>query len=209
MKRLVLSVALVLGLGIANAQAQGVLGGIKIDATLSNFVLSDLDGMNSKFGAGVSVGGYTKLEISENFALQPEILLHYKNSKMEVKATGAETDFQYFGVELPVYAVGQKTFGSGKGFIGAGPFVGFGIDARYKADGMKDVELYKEYNSQKSELQRWDFGVGAMVGYEFGSRLQIIGSWKIGVINALNANKDNAGMLNNTFSLGLGYRFGK
>jgi len=209
MKKIVISLVLVLGMGIIQAQAQGVLGGIKVDATLSNFILSDLDGMNSKFGAGVTVGGFTKLEISENFALQPEILLHFKNSKMEVKATGAETDFQYFGVELPVYAVGQKTFGSGKGFIGVGPYVGIGIDARYKADSMDDVELYKEYNSQKSELQRWDFGFGAMAGYEFDSRLQIIGSWKMGVINALNANKDNASMLNSTFSLGLGYRFGK
>jgi len=209
MKKVVLSVAVVLGLGLATAQAQGVLGGIKLDATLSNFVLSDLDGVESKFGAGVSVGGYTKIEITEHFALQPEILLHYKNSKMEVKTPKSETDYQFFGVELPVYAVGQMSLGNGKGFIGAGPFLGFGIDARYKASGMDDRELYKEYNGQKSDLQRWDFGVGAMVGYEFGSRLQIIGSWKIGVINALNANKDNASMLNNTFSLGLGYRFGK
>jgi hypothetical protein len=126
---------------------------------------------------------------------------------MEVKASGAETDFQYFGVELPVYTVGQMSLGNGKGFIGAGPFVGFGIDARYKNGS--EIELYKEYGGQKSEMQRWDFGVGAMLGYEFNSRLQIIGSWKIGVINALNANKDNAAMLNNTFSLGLGYRCGK
>jgi hypothetical protein len=198
-----------LGLGLATAQAQGVLGGIKVDATLSNFVLSDLDGVESKFGAGVSVGGYTKIEITENFALQPEILLHYKNSKMEVKSPKSETDYQFFGVELPVYAVGQMSLGNGKGFIGAGPFVGFGIDARYRASGMDDRELYKEYGGAKSDLQRWDFGVGAMLGYEFGNRLQIVGSWKIGVINALNANKDNASMLNNTFSLGLGYRFGK
>jgi hypothetical protein len=48
-----------------------------------------------------------------------------------------------------------------------------------------------------------------MLGYEFNNRLQIVASYKIGFINALEANKDNASMLNSTFSLGLGYRFGK
>jgi hypothetical protein len=106
-----------------------------------------------------------------------------------------------------VYAVAQANIGNGKGFIGAGPYVGFGIDARYKADGIDDVNLFKEYDSQKSEMQRWDFGAGAMLGYEFSNRLQINAAYKIGFVNALNANKDNASMLNQTVSLGLGYRF--
>jgi len=207
MKRLFLSVVCVLGLGIMQTSAQGLLGGIKVDANMSNFILSDMNGMKSKMGFGVTAGGYTKFEFGENFALQPEILLHFKNSKMEVKSTGNETDFQYFGVELPVYAVGQFNLGSGKAFIGAGPYLGLGIDARYKAKGMDDVKLYKEYNGQKSEMQRWDVGAGAMLGYELSNRMQVTATYKIGFIDALNANKDNASMLNQTISLGLGYRF--
>ena len=208
MKKVVLSVVLALGFGLSQIHAQEVLGGIKVDANTSNFILSDMDGMKSKMGFGASIGGYTKVMFGENFGLQPEILLHFKNSKMEVEKTGHETDFQYFGVELPVYAVGQTDIGNGKGFIGIGPYLGFGIDARYKGTGgADDVELYKEYGGQKSEMQRWDLGAGAMLGYEFASRLQIMASYKIGFINGLNANKDNAGMLNHTVSLGLGYRF--
>jgi len=208
-RKLILSVAVVLGLGLTKVHAQEVLGGIKVDANISNFILNDMDGMKSNLGFGVTAGGYTKIMFGENFGLQPEILLHFKNSKMEVKASGNETDFQYFGVELPVYAVYQTNMGNGSGFIGLGPYLGLGIDARYKASGMKDVELYKEYNKQDSEMQRWDFGAGAMLGYEFGSRLQIMAGYKIGFINALNAGKDDASMLNQTVSLGLGYRFGK
>jgi len=206
MKRVVFLVAVVLGLGL-QSQAQEVLGGIKVDATMSNFILNDLDGMKSKLGFGASVGGYTKIEFNNHFALQPELLLHFKTSKMEVEATGNETDYQYFGIEIPIYAVGQKSLWGGKGFIGVGPYLGLGIDARYKADGMDDVELYKEYNNRDSEMQRWDVGMGAMLGYEFGCRLQILASYKIGFINALNANKDDASMLNQAISLGLGYRF--
>jgi len=207
MKKVFLSVVLVLGLGIIQTHAQGVLGGIKVDANMSNFILSDMDGMKSKMGFGVTAGGFTKMEFGENFALQPEILLHFKTSKMEVEATGSEMDFQYFGVELPVYAVGQFSMGSGKGFVGAGPYLGMGIDARYKANGMDDVNLYKEYDGQKSEMQRFDVGVGAMLGYELSNRLQITATYKIGFIDALNANKDNASMQNQTINLGLGYRF--
>jgi hypothetical protein len=207
MKRVVISVAVVLGLGLASAQAQGVLGGIKADANTSNFILTDLDGMKSKLGFGATIGGYTKFEFGENFAVQPEILLHFKNSKMEVKSTGKETDFQYFGMEIPVYAVGQMNLGSGKGFVGVGPYFGLGFDARYKASGMDDVKLYKEYGGAKSEMQRWDVGAGAMLGYELSNRLQIVASYKLGLINTLNAGKDDASMLNQTISLGLGFRF--
>ena len=207
MKKVFLSAVLVLGLGMMQAQAQGILGGIKVESNMSNFILSDMDGMKSKMGFGVTAGGYTKMEFGENFALQPEILLHFKNSTMETEATGSEIDFQYFGVELPVYAVGQFNLGSGKGFIGAGPYLGMGIDARFKAKDMDDVNLYKEYDGQKTEMQRFDVGMGAVLGYELVSRLQITATYKIGFIDALNANKDNASMQNQTISLGLGYRF--
>jgi hypothetical protein len=188
--------------------AQDILGGIKVDVNMSNFILSDMDWMKSKLGLGLTVGGYTKLEFTEFFGLQPEILLHYKTSTVEETKSDNKRDFQYFGIEIPLYAVGQTNLWNGKGFIGVGPYIGFGIDARYKSDGMDDIDLYKEYNNQKSEMQRLDFGVGIMLGYEISkNRLQILATYKTGVIDALNANKDNSTMLNQTFSLGLGYRF--
>ena len=202
MKRVVFSVALVLGLGLSGVQAQ-IMGGIKLDANLSNFILSDMDNTDSKMGFGLSVGGYTKIGFTELIGFQPEILLHYKNSKMELGSI--ERDFQYFGVEMPLYLAIQ----AGNFFVNVGPYVGLGIDARYKeGSGLPEFELYKEYGGQKSAMQRWDFGAGTMFGYEFGSGLQINAGYKIGFVNALN-DSDKASMLNSTISVGLGYRFGK
>jgi len=202
--RVFLSVALMLGLGLTQLHAQGVLGGIKVDANMSNLILSDLDGVKSKLGFGVTAGGYTKLMLGNRLGLQPEILLHYKNSKMELGKI--ERDFQYFGVEMPLYLAMQ----AGNCSINLGPYVGFGIDARYKSgSGLPEVELYKEYGGQKSQMQRWDLGAGAMFGYEFNNGLQVTAGYKIGFIDALNAGKDDATMLNQTISVGLGYRFGK
>ncbi|MCL2511849.1 MAG: PorT family protein [Bacteroidales bacterium] len=208
MKKVVVSVAVMLGLGLSNVQAQGVSFGVKADANMSNFILTDFaDGVKSKIGFGASIGGFTKIGFSENFGLQPELLLHFKTSKMEYVKDGPESDFQYFGMEIPVYLVGQTSLGSGKGFFGVGPFLGLGFDARYKPNVGSEVELYKEYGGQDSDWQRFDFGAGAMLGYEFGSGLQISAGYKIGVINTLNRQKDDFSMLNQTISLGLGFRF--
>ena len=208
MKKVVISVAVMLGLGLSNVQAQGVSFGVKADANMSNFILTDLDGMKSKIGFGASLGGFTKIDFSENFGLQPELLLHFKTSKMEVEETKHETDFRYFGMEIPVYLVGQTDLGSGKGFFGIGPLLGIGFDARYLGTGgAKDHELYKEYGGQDSDWQRWDFGAGAMLGYELGNGIQISASYKIGFINTVNRQKDDFSMLNQTISLGLGFRF--
>jgi hypothetical protein len=206
MKKVIITVSIMLGLGLTQANGQEVRGGIKVDANTSNFILTDMDGMKSKLGFGASIGGYTKIALGENFALQPEFLLHFKTSKMENEVLKSEVDYQYFGAELPIYAVAQKKFGEGLGFVGIGPYVGVGFDARYRGDGSDDLELYKEYGGQESIMQRWDFGVGLILGYELSNRLQITASYKIGFVNALR-NSDDAKMWNQTISLGLGYRF--
>jgi len=208
MKKMILSAALVIGLGVANINAQNVSAGIKVEANASSFILSDMDGVNSKLGAGATVGGFGTIEFNDFFALRSEVLLHFKNSVMETEATNTETDYQYFGVEIPVYAVGQFAIGSGKGFVGVGPYVGLGIDARSKANGMDDIKLYDEIgNTGESNMQRWDVGAGLLLGYEFTNKLQINAGYKIGFIDALDAGKDNATMLNQTISLGLAYSF--
>ena len=117
-------------------------------------------------------------------------------------------DYQYFGAEIPVYAVGQMNLGTGKGYIGVGPYVGFGFDARHKADGMDDIKLYEEIgNTGEYIMQRWDVGAGIMLGYEFSNNLQINAGYKIGFLDGLGVGSDDATMLNQTISLGIGYRF--
>ena len=211
MKRALLSISLAFVLVFADAQEteqkHGLFDGIIAGVNYSNFILGDMGGMKSKASFGITLGLCTKINFSEHFALQPELLLNFKNSKIEEKSSGNETKFMYFGMEIPLYAVVQSNFLNGKCFVGAGSYIGFGFDAQYKAEGKDDVNLYREYLDQKSEMQRWDFGAGVMLGYRFDSDLQIRATYKTGFINALNANKNNAGMLNQCFSVGLASSF--
>jgi hypothetical protein len=84
MKKIVLAVAVVFGLGFLQVNAQtSVSGGIKAEANTSNFILNDMDNMKSNLGFGATLGGFTKIEFNQHFALQPELLFHFKTSEME------------------------------------------------------------------------------------------------------------------------------
>lgn len=198
MKKTIAGIMMILGIGVTTVNGQNITGGIKAEANLSNFILSDMSGVESKVGFGASLGGFAKFDLTKHFALQPELLVHFQTSKM--KEAGVERDFQYWGMEIPVYAMGQWSTRSGDRFYaGLGPYIGLGFDARFKDP---EEKLYTN-----DVLQPWDFGFGAQVGYEFACGVQINAGYKLGVINALDTGKDDATMLPQRVSLGVGFRF--
>ena len=203
MKKYILSVAVIFGLGFTQANAQNVSVGIKADANMSNFILTDLDNTDSNPKAGASLGGFVKVDFCDHFALQPELMFHYKSS--ELKQLGVENNYEFWGVEIPVYAMGQwKLKDESRIYVGVGPYVGLGLSAKNTDN---DFDLYEKNSNDEASMQRWDFGVGATLGYEFSCGLQVNAGYKVGLIDALDAGHDNATMLPNTLSLGLGYRF--
>ena len=95
--------------------------------------------------------------------------------------------------------------GKGKGFIGAGPYVGLGLDAKNQPG---NINLYKKYvKTDLKAMNRWDFGVGGIIGYEFNKILTISASYQGGFINILDAGKDDMSMKNEILSVGVGIRF--
>jgi len=178
--------------------------GVKANANMSNFIIRDMDDFQSNMGFGFSTGIFLKLE-SNHFALQYELLLHYKTSEMENEVGQMKTDYKFWGLELPIYFMGQINTGSGKIFIGGGPYVSVGIDA-IQSPG--SIDLYrKDKTTDKSIMHRWDFGLGAITGYEFRNGISINCGYQIGLINSLSAQKNDMTMKNQTVSFGIGYKF--
>ena len=178
--------------------------GVKANANMSNFIIRNMDDYQSNMKLGVSPGVFLKLE-SKHFVLQYELLLHYKSSEMENKSAQTTTDYKYWGLELPIYCMGKINAGSGQVLLGAGPYVGLGLDATQTPG---NVDLYKKGETiNKATMHRWDFGLGVMVGYEFGVGISVNASYQAGLINTLSAEKDKMTMRNQTVSLGVGYRF--
>ena len=178
--------------------------GVKANANMSDFIIRDVDDYQSNGKFGASAGIFLKLE-SRGFALQYELALRYRSCGVENNAEHTKTDYQYWGLELPIYLMGQINAGQGKFFIGAGPYLGFGLDAT-RTPG--NVDLYKkDKTTGKSIMHRWDFGLGAIAGYEFKNGIIINGSYQAGFINALSAEKDAMTMKCRMVSLGIGYKF--
>ena len=195
-----LSVLMTAGLMNVNAQSS-VSYGLKAEMNMSNFLLTDLDAQKSTMKVGPNLGGFVKIDLNENFAIQPEMMFSYKESKME---TGpAEDTFKQWGMQIPVYALGQVNTNSGRFYGGVGPYVGVGFDARYKN---ADVNLYDEV-AGVTPMNRWDFGMGLLLGYEFNNKVQLNAGYQFGFVNQLDALKDKAKMRTQTVSVGIGYSF--
>lgn len=195
-----LSILMTTGLVTVNAQTP-INYGMKAEANMSNFLLSDLDNQSSTMKLGPTLGGFMNIGVHENFSIQPEVMLFYRQSKMETGSV--KDDFRQWGMQVPVYFLGQTYTNSGKFYAGVGPYLGLGFDAKYKD---ADKDLYKKVNG-KTDMNRWDFGLGALVGYEFSNGVQVNGGYQLGLIDQLDALKDDASMRNQAVSLGVGYRF--
>lgn len=195
-----LSILMTTGLVTVNAQTP-INYGVKAEANMSNFLLTDLDNQSSTMKLGPTLGGFINIGVHENFSIQPEVMLFYRQSKMETGSV--KDDFRQWGMQVPVYFLGQTYTNSGKFYAGVGPYLGLGFDAKYKD---ADKDLYKKVNG-KTDMNRWDFGLGALVGYEFSNGVQVNAGYQLGLIDQLDALKDDASMRNQAVSLGVGYRF--
>lgn len=203
MKKTILAcLSFLMAAGLLNVNAQTAISyGVKGEMNMSNFLLKDLDVQKSTMKVGPNLGGFMKVDLHPNFAIQPEVMFFYRNSKME---TGpAEDTFKQWGMQIPVYALGQISTDNGRFYGGVGPFVSLGFDARYKD---ADVNLYDEVFG-KTPMSRWDVGLETILGYELDNGIQLNAGYQFGFLNQLDALKDVAKMRTQTVSVGVGYRF--
>jgi len=185
-----------------SAQDNPVSVGVKAGTSLSNYRLKgNMKGFNSEMSIGGSVGGFVKYDVSENFALQSGIDVYYRTSKLESTTDKTSSKIKSFGVEVPLYGIVQGELGSGKAFIGAGPYVGYGIRTK-----LEDVNLFKENNGTGNPvMNRFDYGVGGIIGYNFNKNWQINASYQFGLADLHKAK--GGSMKSHGASIGLAYKF--
>ena len=203
-KRIIVVIAIVI-FSLTQSKAQNTLFGIKADVNMSNFILEDLADWQSDFGAGASVGGLVRTDIGKYFAIQSEILFHFKNS--EFKIDGMKNKFRFWGMEIPAYAVFYWiTPKNDRAFIGIGPYGQIGFSAKNRTINRN---YYADFFKKKASfMQIGDVGCGILLGYEFLFGMQINASYKYGLLNQLNEPlQEETFMRNQSVSLGVGYRF--
>lgn len=226
MKKLLLSLMLVAGLGYAaTAQKTPAKGGVKIGVkagvNLAKIVVTGLEGeekdiydKGNKMNTSFYIGGIVDVPVSSMFSVQPGLTLSGKGGKVEYTSDGGGASIKNTNnvmyIEVPVNAVVNFQAGAGKFFVGAGPYFGMGITGKSKSEvtigGVteKDSEDVK-FGSEADETKRTDFGANFLLGYQLKNGLNLHAGYGLGLSNTSNSDQNKT--KNNVISVGLGFTF--
>jgi Outer membrane protein beta-barrel domain len=209
MKKLVLSLALVAGLGLAaTAQKSPVKFGVKAGVAFPNMTISNSDFSASlKSNPSFYVGGTVDLPLGEIFSVQPGLTLIGKGTKA-VETDGNDiytTKISTMVLELPVNLMASFSAGPGKIFVGAGPYYSMALSGKYKSSGSEDLEEDIEFGSD-GEFKRGDLGLNFLAGYQLKNGFNVHGGYGLGLSN-ISAESDEVKTKNKVFSVGVGFSF--
>jgi hypothetical protein len=200
-KYIFLSMLVAANLFDANAQAL-VSGGLKMEANVHQFWLYDLDDYTSRMKIAPNLGGFLNVELNDKLAIQPEMMFFFRNSGL--KYGDRDDRVQQWGMILPAYLVGREHIDGSTWYFGLGAYVGFGFNAQMKN---AKTALYGKTDGRAALMNRWDYGISALIGCEYDSGIQINAGLQLGLKDQLNASKDRATAINKTITAGIGYHF--
>lgn len=210
MKKLVLLSILII-VASTGLFAQDLSYGVKAGMNISNFFSDDSsDEFDSK--AGINIGAFLEIPISEKFSVQPELIYSAQGSQQTVYTTTTDmvdgmevttTNFRIFKynfnyLNIPVLAKYYVTDGLS---LLAGPQLGVLLSAKDKEsdnDGELDIDI-------SSFTESIDFSIDFGVGYEFGDHFLIDARYNMGLTNVVDSNDGT--LKNGVFQFSVGYKF--
>ncbi|GAB3811092.1 porin family protein [Pontibacter rugosus] len=205
--KLIVTAAAVLGLAFA-AEAQTITVGPRVGATFSevNYSGDGADMLNDqlKSKTGVQFGAVANVMVNDLFSVQPELL--YVQKGVKVNFGGLSTELQSSYLELPVLA--KVSFGSEqiKGFVTAGPSVGYWLSGKIKQkyDGESEEDDYDFTDDDNRTEIGANFGVGA--AYKVGTGyLNLDLRYGLGLSNLYNDGEEK--VKNRVLGVSLAYLF--
>lgn len=200
----------------ASAQESPITWGAKAGVNLSNASIKDNDG-DIKAKVGFQVGVTAEYAITNEFYLQSGLSFTTKGAKHEysveaagVKAEAKRTINQMY-LQLPIMAAYKLEVAPGTKIVfNAGPYLAYGVGGKTKTEytlsaGSSSTSFDDDKINTFSDngLKRFDFGLGAGVGAEFGQI--VVGlNYELGLTNIAQKGGDYK---NRNASLTIGYRF--
>ena len=169
MKKIKITLLLALGflaMTPAFSQEQNVTRvGVKGGVNFSNFRIGD-EFADNNIKAGLNLGLFFKMPVSDAVAIQPEILYSSKGSKLEydnfIQGEG-EYRFNFNYLELPIMGV----FSLGDHFnIQAGPYIAYLTSVNIK-DMKENGSIQGVNDLNEKNFNRFDYGLAAGIGADF------------------------------------------
>lgn len=147
------------------AQESGASIGIKGGINMSNLYTKDVDDENVL--AGFNVGLFAELPITSSLSLQPEVSFTTKGAELNYNNAFAQGTgkFRLNYIEVPVLLKANLT----KNFnIHFGPYAAFLVDSKITNESQSGTYNFEE-NINKDDLNKFDYGVAAGIGFDFDS----------------------------------------
>lgn len=206
-KLLFICVGLLMGT-VAFAQTSSLGFGLKAGV---NFPKYNFSGSNSNFETNSStnfhVTGFLDAPLGRNFSVQPGISLQGKGGELLSSSVGTVTQNTMW-LEVPVNLVAKVPMGNSNFFIGAGPYIGFGLSGKNKYDSdWVSAEEEFEFGSDGT-LKSTDFGVNFIAGFHLGQGFLIHAGYGLGLSDIRASNNEffpEDRLTNRVFSVGLGF----
>ncbi len=160
-------------IGTGSLLAQDVGFGVKGGLNLANMTIEDANDKNIR--PGFHLGVSAKLPLTDQFAIQPELLystkgveMNYDEDFLGIDIADGESDFKFAYLDIPVYLV----FNLSEDFnFHFGPYVGFLLDAEVDTDAevLDFIDIDDNEDLDRDHFKSTEFGLSGGLGFEFGS----------------------------------------
>ena len=203
----------------ASAQAPriGLEGGVNFSNTTfrydSPFSGDEREQGDSRLGA--KVGMVLDFQLARGFYFQPGLFYSQKGCEEFLNDPRQEIRINY--LELPFnFLFKAGTSSTGRFFAGGGPYIGIAVGGEYDFRG--DEEDLEIGNDNGDLISRLDAGLNVTAGYEFPGGIYFRGNAAFGLGNVFSDNVtdaynalglDDVSLLNDSYSLTLGYFIGR
>ena len=211
MKKLILSIAVLAFSASAFAQGQPLGFGVKAGVNFPKYSFSGGgSSIETSSATNFNVTAFLDAPVVGNYLyVQPGVSLQGKGAKFKDNAlfgSNASVTQNTMWVEVPVNLVAKLPTGlAGQVFVGAGPYVGFGLSGKnkVKGNGGNAVDTDFKFGSDRDQ-KGTDFGLNFIAGYQLASGLMIHGGYGLGLTDIA---PDGAGIKqhNRVWTLGLGF----
>ncbi len=207
----------------------GITYGVKAGVTFPTVSATDIVDVTVKSITSFYVGGVVNIPVHSMLSVQPGLTLIGKGGKLSGVDTSTGVDVNTsveltpMYLEIPVNLIANFEAGPGKVFVGAGPYLSFGIGGKLKAESTafgqpvsdsKDIKFGTNSTSTSAsdskDLKSLDIGLNFLLGYQLTNGLSINGGYGLGLTNIspntdLPNNKES--VKNSVISVGLGFTF--
>lgn len=169
-----------------------------------------------KFNPGLNLGAFADFSFSDMLALETGLTIEKKGFMMKdeedvyggkVKTT---SKFNVVYATIPI----QARLNFGNFYALAGPYIGIGLTGKQKVKVTFDGDTEKDDDSiefgndaGKSDIKRFDFGLGIGAGYEINDNLGLRLGYDLGIANLQPGGDSNYSARNGSISISATYKF--